>query len=148
MQPVTPCLSTVCRAAAAGKKGGAYHPKTRRVDARANAQGLHATSASDQLPSLLCWDWQVGETVTAEVQLMREGEEYAIVSLPEHGQALGCVGVQDCNVRDLSVSRQLSLGSRQKLLVAAHPSPDTGQLGPPRRFHYPHPRCATQTLLQ
>ena len=86
--------------------------------------------------------------MAAKVQLVREGEEYAIVSLPEHGQALGCVGVQDFNVRDLSVSRQLSLGSSHRLLVAAHPSPDTGQLGSPPLFRHTHPGCAIQTLLQ
>ena len=86
--------------------------------------------------------------MTAEVQLVREGEEYAIVSLPEHGHALGCIGVQDFNVRDLSVSRQLSLGSRHKLLVAAHPLPDTGQLGTAHPFRHTHPSCASQILLQ
>lgn len=58
------------------------------------------------------------------MQLHRD--EYAVVSLPQLGQAIGFVGLEDFNMRNSSVQELLPLRNRRKFTVADLPSKATG----------------------
>ena len=72
---------------------------------------------------------QVGARVDARVELAKD--DYAVLSLPEHGNALGFAPASDFNLRPGDAARTFAPGQRVTATVAAAASPETGA-GSPR----------------
>jgi len=66
----------------------------------------------------------VGQTVTAEVELVKE--DYMVVSLPEHGHATALVGTKDFNLRNVDVHTKFQPRQTLKCIVKALPTTALG----------------------
>ena len=67
---------------------------------------------------------QVGARVAAHVELAKD--EYAVLSLPQHGAALGYAAAADFNSAARDARPRFSAGQALNAVVAALPSPSTG----------------------
>ena len=70
---------------------------------------------------------QVGARVPAHVELAKE--DYAVLSLPQHGAALGYAAAADFNSSAHDARPRFSAGQALTAVVAALPAPDTGMEG-------------------
>ena len=69
----------------------------------------------------------------ARVELTKD--DYVVLSLPEHGNALGFAAASDFNLRAGDAARSFTPGQRVAATVAAAASPETGGGLPPLRHH-------------
>ena len=67
---------------------------------------------------------QVGARVDARVELTKD--DYAVLSLPDHGNALGFAATSDFNLRPGDAARTFTPGQRITATVAAAASQETG----------------------
>ncbi len=65
--------------------------------------------------------------MAARVELAKD--EYAVLSLPQHGGALGYAAAADCNAAAAGARARAAPGQALAAVVAALPGPETGATG-------------------
>lgn len=69
---------------------------------------------------------QVGQTVEGVVELVKDSASYLVISLPEHGAALGFAASKDFNGFGIDAGARFEIGQTVTATVAALPEPATG----------------------
>ena len=73
---------------------------------------------------------QVGEKVEGTVELVKDSASYVVISLPEHGPAVGFAASKDSNTLCFDAGARFEIGQAVTATVTDLPSPATGTAAP------------------